>query len=437
MKLLQKAETHECAAVQSVVDGEIARDDATRITQMQVKFTNGELEQKMMATEELKQFLEDSLALVETEERLLAAEIIELNRMERSHLACLSVLQNIQAIRIKRPQEELVRDSVEHEFRKQINNLNGSVCRPRITKLEGVGKQLREIRDDLQADIKLKAKALAVDTQVFKTDEVKKVPRNPYAPAQSLKSPKVWLQAAVKKIKVCNKNCQFAQGLRAKSQEYRRVRCAEVDSWNKTILVELLQQCIAELEAFQVTLIDRLYEVEQDMAADLREAVDLEHSVMEHQTPLHLAEQRLRQRFERPESERVRDSAEKALEQEVDRLGMALAKLAAKKKKIMANRQKLLDVKGNIETNIVLKQQAIDVNLTCLHVLQHMDWEAAKEQAQALDADADGVVTHEEIMALVKECVPTRDADNDGDISNEEYLEYVKKRVAEGRNNTM
>ena len=41
--------------------------------------------------------------------------------------ACLAVLQNIQAIRKNRPKEELVRDSVEHEFRKQINNLNGSV----------------------------------------------------------------------------------------------------------------------------------------------------------------------------------------------------------------------------------------------------------------------------------------------------------------------
>jgi len=30
------------------------------------------------------------------------------------------------------------------------------VCRPRITKLEGVAKQLREIRDDLEKDIKLK-----------------------------------------------------------------------------------------------------------------------------------------------------------------------------------------------------------------------------------------------------------------------------------------
>ena len=37
------------------------------------------------------------------------------------------MLQNIQAIRKNRPKEELVRDSVEHEFRKQINNLNGSV----------------------------------------------------------------------------------------------------------------------------------------------------------------------------------------------------------------------------------------------------------------------------------------------------------------------
>jgi len=272
MKLLQQAEARECSAVQAVVDGEIARDDATRISHMQLTFTNGELEQKMMATEELKQFLEDSLALVETEERLLAAEIIELDRMERSHLACLAVLQNIQAIRKNRPKEELVRDSVEHEFRKQINNLNGSVCRPRITKLEGVAKQLRSIRDDLHDDIKLKAKALAVDNQVFSTSRVKNVPRNPKIPAQSLKSPKVWLQSAVNKIKKCDKHCQFAQGLRSKSQEYRKVRCAEVDSWNKAVLVDLLQQCIAELEAFQVTLIDRLYEVEQDMAADLQEA---------------------------------------------------------------------------------------------------------------------------------------------------------------------
>jgi len=432
MKLLQQAEARECSAVQAVVDGEIARDDATRISHMQLTFTNGELEQKMMATEELKQFLEDSLALVETEERLLAAEIIELDRMERSHLACLAVLQNIQAIRKNRPKEELVRDSVEHEFRKQINNLNGSVCRPRITKLEGVAKQLRSIRDDLHDDIKLKAKALAVDNQVFSTSRVKNVPRNPKIPAQSLKSPKVWLQSAVNKIKKCDKHCQFAQGLRSKSQEYRKVRCAEVDSWNKAVLVDLLQQCIAELEAFQVTLIDRLYEVEQDMAADLQEAVDLEKSIIEHEEPLHLAEERLRQRYwGRPKSERVRDSAEKALEQEVDRLGMALAKLAAKKKKILTNRAKLLSVKQDIEANVVSKQKAIDVNLTCLHVLQNMDWEDAKEQAQALDCNKDGIVTHEEILALVKQCVPTRD--DDGGISNDEYLEYVKKRVAAGK----
>lgn len=120
------------------------------------------------------------------------------------------------------------------------------------------------------------------------------------------------------------------------------------------------------------------------------------------------------------------------------------------------------------------------MNLTCLHVLQHMDWEAAKEQAQAppsprgqcllpasrdlllscpsqqspsyphspghlpsspqssrspqaLDSDGDGLVSHDEILALVKECVPTRDADSDGNISNEEYLDYVKKRVTAGK----
>ena len=73
------------------------------------------------------------------------------------------------------------------------------------------------------------------------------------------------------------------------------------------------------------------------------------------------------------------------------------------------------------------------VNLTCLHVLQHMDWEAAKQQAQALDTDGDGLVSHDEILALVKECVPTRDADKDGDISHEEYLDYVKKRVTAGK----
>jgi len=333
MKLMQNAETRECAAVQAVVDGEIARDDAQRITQMQRQFTNGELGQKIMATEELKQFLEDSLAMVETEESLLAGEIVELGQMERSHLACLAVLQNIQAIRQNRPKQELVRDTVEHEFRKQINNLNGSVCRPRIAKLEGVQKELRAIRDDLQNDIKMKAKALAVDDQALRTNKIKNVPRIPYSPPQSLKSPKTWLQSAVNKIKKCNKHCQFAQGLRNKSVEYRRVRCAEVDSWNRNLLVELLQQCVGELEAFQVTLIDRLYEVEQDMAADLQEAVDLQRSIIEHEGPLHLAEDRLRQRFRRPKSERVRDSAEKALEQEVDRLGMALAKLAAKKKK--------------------------------------------------------------------------------------------------------
>ena len=277
------------------------------------------------------------------------------------------------------------------------------------------------------------AKALAVDNATFSKKTVKSIPRNPYSPPQSLTSPKTWLQLAVNKIKKCNKHCQFAQVLRAKSQEYRRVRCAEVDSWNKTVLVELLQQCIAELEAFQVTLIDRLYDVEQDMAADLQEAVDLEKSIIEHEEPLHLAEERIRQRFRRPKSERVRDSAEKALEQEVDRLGMALAKLSAKKKKILANREKLLSVKQSIEVNVVSKQKAIDVNLTCLHVLQHMDWEAAKQQAQALDTDGDGLVSHDEILALVKECVPTRDADKDGDISHEEYLDYVKKRVTAGK----
>jgi hypothetical protein len=40
-----------------VVDGEIARDDAARIQHMQLQFTNGEIEQKIMATSELKQVL--------------------------------------------------------------------------------------------------------------------------------------------------------------------------------------------------------------------------------------------------------------------------------------------------------------------------------------------------------------------------------------------
>ena len=111
----------------------------------------------------------------------------------------------------------------------------------------------------------------------------------------------------------------------------------------------------------------------------------------------------------------------------------ACAFAQAKKKKILANREKLLTVEKQIEANVVSKQKAIDVNLTCLHVLQHMDWEAAKQQAQALDTDGDGLVSHQEILALVKECVPTRDADKDGEISHEEYLDYVKQRVAAGK----
>merc|ERR1712166_736666 len=350
-KTLCLAESGECRAVQAVVDSEIARDDSQYLSELQLKFSNNELGNRIQVTEELKQLLDGQLGVLSIEEAAVDNEMAELQKTVGEHEAGVALVAQLQQLRSKRPGSERVLDSVDHQIKLYLRDLQSSLYASRVKKLLSVQQQLHKLRAQMEQDVRRKGAAIQVDATVLESKQPSQAIKSltaaatqqpssraikpfdavrvtPGRPRTANKTPKAWVASALKLLHDCQARVKAAGQVRKQTKDYRCSRNG-IGGTAKSRLCDAINISILEL-----------------------------------------AENRLRQRARRPMPERVRDSAEKALENQVQSLGLSLAKLRSKQKKLEGNRTRLSKLKTEIVQNVGYKQEAVAINQTCLDILQ-------------------------------------------------------------------
>merc|ERR1712166_444212 len=393
-KTLCLAESGECRAVQAVVDSEIARDDSQYLSELQLKFSNNELGNRIQVTEELKQLLDGQLGVLSIEEAAVDNEMAELQKTVGEHEAGVALVAQLQQLRSKRPGSVRVLDSVDHQIKLYLRDLESSLYASRVKKLLSVQQQLHKLRAQMEQDVRRKGAAIQVDATVLESKQPSQAIKSltaaatqqpssraikpfdavrvtPGRPRTANKTPKAWVASALKLLHDCQARVKAAGQVRKQTKDYRCSRNG-IGGTAKSRLCDAINISILELTDRLTDLMAEALEIQKDLDADHAELEQLHTMIPELKGPLRMAEDRLRQRARRPMPERVRDSAEKALENEVQSLGLSLAKLRSKQKKLEGNRTRLSKLKTEIVQNVGYKQEAVAINQTCLDIL-HLD----------------------------------------------------------------
>lgn len=393
-KLLSTAGSAEIGAAQAVVDSELARDDTASLSKLQLRLTNSELGNKIQATEELKQRLDDAVSRLSEQSELVSAELVEVDASFSKHEATHEALREVQRLRLTRPKTERVLDAVEHEMKLFTRDLQSTLYPPRLKKLLGVKdaiqKQLHQISEDAaRKGIAMKVDATCLDSKAPSKDVRQFLPKqDPQSkPAgraaafdavrvtpsshrsEASQSTRAWVASAMKMLQKCNKTIEAASQLCQACQEYRSSR-QDIAGAGRTRLVEVILSSLQDLQQATDELRAGEAEIEKDLAADQAEIRELQGSIPELQGPLELAEARLMKRARRPVPERVRDSAEKALETEAQGLRLSLAKLRSKQKKLEANCGRLMSLKKEIQVDVENKKETIAIMNQCVKLLE-------------------------------------------------------------------
>eukprot|EP00656_Telonema_subtile_P001000 TRINITY_DN10476_c0_g1_i2.p1 TRINITY_DN10476_c0_g1~~TRINITY_DN10476_c0_g1_i2.p1 ORF type:complete len:443 (-),score=133.59 TRINITY_DN10476_c0_g1_i2:34-1362(-) len=398
-KLLATAESHECGAVQAVVDSELARDDTSALSKLQLRLTNDELGNRINATEELKGHLEDAVARMQAEAARIAEEVEELTSRFNQHESTQACLREVQRLRLTRTKSERVMDSVEHELKLFNRSLQAILYPPRAKKLLAMNDVLSQLLEQVSEDAARKGIAIQVDNTCLDSQApkaavkqlVSKAAKNkPAAKAQfdsvrvtptkqrgGNQSTHAWVTTTMKILQKCNKSLKDSTSLRAAAEDYRDAHVGIYgDGCDR--LEQALRVCIQQLEQATEELLAGKAEIDKDLEADRVEIAELVASMPALQAPLELAEARLIKRARRPVPERVRDSAEKALDNEAQTQRLSLAKLRGKQKKLEANRGRLLNLKKEILNDVALKKETLAINEQCLQTV--VDHQASQEQ---------------------------------------------------------
>jgi len=387
-----------------VVGSEITRDDSMLLQTLQFKFSNDELGNKIQATEELKQLLQHALDTVQAEAQNVQLEIQAMEATHSKHEASIDALGRVKDIRGQRPHRERVLDSVDHTSKLCLRELQSTLYPPRLKKLSATLDNLKNLARMLEEDVDRKDLAMKVDSQVLEAnDDPRKAvtprPRSTAAPVRQRlkafdavrvtptrqrstpKTTRAWVQSALQLLHKCNKQVSVAADLRSKCVEYRSSRTDVAEAGRERLINEIrasmheLDEALNELAAGEA-------EIDKDLSADEAEIAELVESIPQLQAPLSLAENRLMKRARRPLPERVRDTAEKALHAEVQSLGISLAKLRTKEKKLMDNLGRLENLKKEIQQDRACKKKAMQIHQKCITFLSECG------SVEAVDTDA-------------------------------------------------
>eukprot|EP00658_Telonema_sp_P-2_P021177 TRINITY_DN18421_c0_g1_i5.p1 TRINITY_DN18421_c0_g1~~TRINITY_DN18421_c0_g1_i5.p1 ORF type:complete len:400 (+),score=86.45 TRINITY_DN18421_c0_g1_i5:167-1366(+) len=310
---------------------------------------------------------------------------------------CIRDRYKVKQLRLSRPSGERVLDPVDHQIKLFVRELESTLYPPRLKKLVSTYDGLIDLHHRLSEDASKKGLAIAVDETCLGSQSptkdvrslignkqqraVKQAPRSFDAvrvqpPTRSGQpqalSSKAWVQSAMKLLHQSNKSLLKSAELRQAAADYRASR-VDIAGLGRERLVQVIEVSIGELDTAVAELNAGQAEIDKDMAADWSEINEITCSIPGIQAPLELAEARLLKRSRRPKPERVRDSAEKALEAEVQSLGLSLAKLRKKQKKMEANSNRLLKIKQEIQHDILSKQESIQINHKCIDVLLASD----------------------------------------------------------------
>jgi len=173
-----------------------------------------------------------------------------------------------------------------------------------------------------------------------------------------------------------------AEKIRAKGAATSKHRF-ESDRVLRSRVVEGLRHKLNQTRMQRGRLEDRLIEASKEITEAERARGDLRQSLSDKEEPFQLACGRLRMRDKRPNSEKIRDAAERALEAELGSLNESIVNLRDKKVEVADEIELLKRMKSDLEVDCNAKNKTLHLDTLCLRLqLQSTRGGAAGDMAQ-------------------------------------------------------
>jgi hypothetical protein len=280
----------------------------------------------------------------------------------------LNVIRQAVALRKTRPARELVRDDVEYEL-SMLEKEHLETCalyQQTLFACSNELKRLDDVRAKLQYDIDQKAETIRLDAEVLGMEVP---PQCAKSHAKSSVLPYAWSGTSAELMSFAEDVCATAQRLTSKSSNIRDARNGIAHEGLLRTLAALGKR-MEETNALRSDLEGQHAEVVQNIQANQEEYAALEQAVADKTGPLDLARGRLTARLARPGAERVRDIAERALEDEVNQLTQAIDDLHLNMDRVNANLTRLSHSEQQLTADISDKAEALQIDGQCSEMMQ-------------------------------------------------------------------
>lgn len=362
-----RATTEEADAARIRAEGDRAQAFTSQMKEQRFSGSNAALQRKLSDLEAVHEDLNRHAQQVDHDQQQLLAEHETVQAALDAENKPLNVIRSAVALRKTRPARELVRDEVEYEL-SMLEKEHLETCamyQQTLFACNNELKRLDDVRAKLQYDIDQKAETIHLDAEVLGMQ----VPSNIIkAHSKSSVLPYAWSGTSAELMSFAQDVCATAQRLTAKSRNIRDARDGIEEEGRRRTHAALQKRC-DETARLKAELEGQHCEVVNNIGANQQEFRQLDMAVADKQPPLELARGRLTARLARPGAERVRDIAERALEDEVNQLTQAIDDLHLNMDRVHANLNRLNDSEQQLTADISDKGTGLEIDNQCLEMM--------------------------------------------------------------------
>jgi len=363
-----RANTEEGDAARIRAQGDRTQAFTSQMKDQRFAGSNVALQRKLCDLEAVHDDLNRHAQQVDHDHQLLLAEHETVQAALDAENAPLNTIRGAVALRKQRPARELVRDEVEYELA-MLEKEHLETCalyQQTLFACNNELKRLDDVRAKLQYDIEQKAETIHLDAEVLGMQVPSSIPK---AHAKSAVLPYAWSGTSAELMSFAQDVCATAQRLTAKSVNIRAARDGIEEEGRVRTAAALHKRC-QETARLKAELEGQHAQVLENIAANQEEYSQLELAVADKQAPLELARGRLTARLARPGAERVRDIAERALEDEVNQLTSAIDELHLNMDRVNANLARLSNSEQQLAADIGDKGAALEVDSQCHEMME-------------------------------------------------------------------
>lgn len=362
------AEAERAAAERLVEESKRLVEETDKTTDKTQRDVNKKLEQRLNEIKYWEKEVDDKLDAIKKEtDNLLAFR----TRVEKAIEACkepLHIAQQCLANRQSRRGIDLVHDDPEKELIKEVEVIQGALALLMRTK-EQADEQLRlnrKAKYNLEKDLKDKFVARNIDESnaELRTNSagLRFKPGAAKIEANSV-TPDEWEDFSNVNILEAEKQRQNSVNLRSAIDGILQATANDMKKQKETVDIAL-ERRIAETRDAKEKLEDHLSKVLKQIT-EVEDNIDhLQKAIIDKEAPLKLAHTRLDNRSERPNVELCRDPVQYKLVEEVDLIGMSVARLQERLADSQDALKALIRRQLDLEEDIAVKANTLFIDET-------------------------------------------------------------------------